>query len=42
MLKRKSTKDTPDEDKPDVKPEPEPSDGGGDGDGGEVTPVTPE
>ena len=41
MLKRKSTKDTPDEDKPDVKPEPEPQpdDQGGDG---EVTPVQPE
>lgn len=32
MLKRKSTKDSPDEDKPDVKPEPEP----------EPTPVEPE
>ena len=46
MLKRKSTKDSPDEDKPDVKPEPtpDPDEGGSDeGDGGgEVTPVQPE
>lgn len=46
MLKRKSTKDSPeDEDKPDVKPEPQPDggdDSGSSDEGGEVTPVQPE